>query len=239
MERLDRFAADTDPLVTQLRPVARELAPTARQIELLAPELRGVMDGLLPVAKRAGNLKSLRELLDDDLPPLLERLDPFLRQLNPPLESLRDYRREVTAFLGNVASATNALNRPPEADFEEAHYLRTTSPLGPDILAGFPARLRSNRTNPYVRPGGYTELTKGLESFSTGQCDGGITATLDPSDSGDFPGDLFDRIKLYAYGDELSSDDIPAPRCTKQSTYASLGGSSEELTDYLHIRADP
>jgi virulence factor Mce-like protein len=239
LERLDRFAADTNPLVTQLRPAARELGPTARQLELLAPELRGAMDGLLPVAKRAGNLKSLRQLLDDDLPPLLERLDPFLVQLNPPLESLRDYRREVTAFLANVGSATNAFNRPAEGDFEEVHYLRTTSPLSPDVLAGFPARLKSNRTNPYVQPSGYTELTRGLESFSTGQCSGGITAKLDPSDSGDFPDDLFDRIKLYAYGDVLNSDNVPAPRCTKQSPFGSLGGSSEEFTDYLHIRADP
>ena len=28
LDRLDRFAADTNPLVTQLRPAARELSPT-------------------------------------------------------------------------------------------------------------------------------------------------------------------------------------------------------------------
>jgi hypothetical protein len=191
------------------------------------------------VADRADNLKALRKLLDDDLPPLLTRLDPFLRQLNPPLEATRAYRREITAFLANVPSATNAFNRPNETGGTEVKYLRTTSPLSPEALAGFPARLKPNRTNPYVQPGGYTELTKGLESFSTEQCTGGITAKLDPADAGDFPDDLFDRIKLYAYGDELNSNDIPAPRCVEQDTFASLGGSFEEFTDYLHIRAQP
>lgn len=238
LDRLDTFAADTNPLITRLIPVAEELSPTLEQVEKLSPELRGFLSGLGPVADRANKLKFLRRLLDDDLPPLLERLDPFLLQLNPPLQATQNYRRELTAFLGNTASATNALNRPPEAGNAEVKYLRTTSPLSPEVLAGYPERLKVNRTNPYVQPGGYTELTRGLESFSTGHCSGGITAKLDPADAGDFPDDLFDRIKLYAFGDGLNSDDIPAPRCTEQATFGSLGGSFQEFTDYLHVRAD-
>ena len=39
--RLSRFAEDTDPLVTQLRPAARELSPTLIEPEGLAPDLQG------------------------------------------------------------------------------------------------------------------------------------------------------------------------------------------------------
>ena len=49
LNRLNRFARDTDPLVTQLRPAARELSPTLQQLALLAaramapkPEPEGV-----------------------------------------------------------------------------------------------------------------------------------------------------------------------------------------------------
>ena len=39
--RLSRFAEDTDPLVTQLRPAARELSPTLVSLGAVAPDLRG------------------------------------------------------------------------------------------------------------------------------------------------------------------------------------------------------
>jgi virulence factor Mce-like protein len=240
LDRLDRFAADTDPLVTQLRPAARELGPTMIEVRRLAPSLRDFMIGLLPVAEKAGKLRSLRALLDDSLPPLLARLPSFLEQLIPPIQVVRAYRHEVTALLGNVTAATGASRREAQAGNEIIRYLRTISPLNPQVVAGYPERLRYNRTNPYVQPEGYTELTRGLLSFSTGHCSSGITATLDPADAGDFPDDLFDRIKLYAFDDELSTDDVPTPRCVEQDQFQSLGGAPSELTDYLHVRAqDP
>jgi ABC-type transporter Mla subunit MlaD len=239
LDRLERFADDTDPLVTQLRPAARELSPTLEQVEQLAPELRGFLSGLSPVADRADNLKALRKLLDDDLPPLLTRLDPFLDQLNPPLVAIRAYRREITAFLANTAAATNGFNLSSEAGGEATRYLRTVAPLNPEALAGFPSRLKSNRTIPYVQPGGFTELSQGLESFSTSQCSSGANATIDPADAGAFPEGFFDRLQEFAFAGELSSDDIPAARCDKQDRFESLGGSFTEFTDYLHIRADP
>ena len=192
LTRLDTFAADTNPLVTQLR-----------------------------------------------LPPLLTRLDPFLDQLNPPLIATRAYRREITAFLANTAAATTGFNLSSEAGGEATRYLRTVAPLNPEALAGFPSRLKSNRTIPYVQPGGFTELSQGLESFSTSQCSSGANATIDPADAGAFPEGFFDRLQEFAFAGELSSDDIPAARCDKQDRFESLGGSFTEFTDYLHIRADP
>jgi phospholipid/cholesterol/gamma-HCH transport system substrate-binding protein len=237
--RLEQFAVETDPLITQLRPVARELGPTVVEVERLAPRMERFFDGLLPVTRLAPRgLASLRGLLDDNLPPLLTRLTPFMKELTPVLVALRRYRREVTAFLGNTAAATNAYNSPAESNFAPVRYLRTTAPLHPEELAGYPQRLRINRTNPYVKPGGYRELRRALESFSTGHCANGINARLDPATADQLPGDLFERIREYVFNGELNSNAVPAPRCVAQEPFRSIGGPPRERSSYLHVRPD-
>ena len=90
------------------------------------------------------------------------------------------YRQDVTAFLGNAAAATQARRAAPEANQEAVHYLRTSGPVGPESLAGYPNRLRVNRSNPYIKPGGFLNVASGLEGFETRQCTGGAAATFPP-----------------------------------------------------------
>ena len=52
LRRLDRFSDDTDPLVTQLRPAARELSPTLTGVKALAPDLRGALPRPRPADHR-------------------------------------------------------------------------------------------------------------------------------------------------------------------------------------------
>jgi len=252
LDRLEQFAIDTDPLVQQLRPVARELTPTLIDLGRLAPELKGFFEGLLPAAKASKKgLGALQDLLSDQLPSVLSELDPWLRQVIPIIQVASDYRREITALVANTAAATNGYNRPNEAGNEAVHYLRTTAPLGPEALAAFPNRLTSNRTNPYTAPGGYLNLPSGLESFETRHCSAGLTALLDPNSpndpdfnarfNGDVPlaQDFFDRLRLFAFNDELSSANLPAPPCNQQGAFTSIGGSSPELSQFLHVFAQP
>jgi phospholipid/cholesterol/gamma-HCH transport system substrate-binding protein len=251
LSRLERFAADTDPLVRQLRPVARELGPTVSELGDLSTELEPFFVGLRRVASRApAGLAAVRRLLDRNLPPLLDRVETFLPQLNAILEGVRLYRREVTAFLANVAAATQGgLERDPVTG-DRIRVLRTIAPLGPEMLAAYPNRLRVNRTNPYMAPGGYADLRSGLRSFETRQCANGIRATLDPATPDD-PAfrsrvdgdpeeaeDLFERIQLFAFGDGLDSDGIPAPPCVEQPPFRSIG-APRERSDYLHVRPLP
>lgn len=244
LARLQRFAADTNPLVTQLRPAARELSPTFTDLGALAPDLERFLRGFGGTidAGRAG-LPALQRLLRDDLRPLLARIDPYFAEINSILAVVRLYRREVTAFLGNVAAATNGrLNE--GAIF---NHLRTAAVLGPQSLAAYPDRLRSDRANPYLKPGAYSQIGSGLPSFETRQCTGGgIQALLDPADAGAFPGDLFDRLQLFAFGDgpdpdsspETDTDEISVPPCTQQSDYDSIGENPEQ-SQYLHVRPQP
>jgi phospholipid/cholesterol/gamma-HCH transport system substrate-binding protein len=256
LARLERFATDTNPLITQLRPAARELSPTLVDVGRLAPELRDFFIGFRKAANRANpGFPALRALLDDDLPPFLADLDPFLRNLTPLVQVVRMYRQDVTAFLGNVAAATQASRASPEANGEAVRYLRTSAPLGPESLAAYPNRLRTNRSNPYLKPGGYNNLAGGLESFETRHCASGITATFPPQAAtvadpvfanwvglpvgDDGLVDFYDRLRDFTFTGQLSTANVPAPPCRKQADYRSIGGAFPEFTDYLHVRPLP
>jgi phospholipid/cholesterol/gamma-HCH transport system substrate-binding protein len=257
LTRLEEFAIDTDPLVQQLRPAARELSPTLVDLGRLSPELEGFFNGLLPAARAAKKgLGALQEVLRDQLPSVLSELDPWMRNVIPIVQVVHDYRREVTALVANTAAATNGFNRAQEAGNETIRYLRTTAPLGPEALAAYPNRLKVSRTNPYVAPGGYLNLAETLEGFETRQCSSaGLTALLDntapmdPDFYSRFSGsaaeqqaqaqDFFDRLKRFAFNDQNSSDELPAPPCKKQGAYTSIGGAFPEFSEFLHVYAQP
>ena len=261
LERVDAFAANTDPLVQRLRPAIRELSPTLIDVGRLAPELQGFFVGLRPVIAAApSGFPALRKFLRLDLPPLLRRLQPFLRDLDPLLQSLAINRHEIAAFLGNAAAATNGVNNAPETNGRSIRYLRTAVPLGPDSLAAYPRRLSYNRVNPYMKPLGSLDLARPgyLRSFETRQCSSGINAVLrdwaelTPAEQANFAGslkgpitgnppqpgfaeDLYNRLKKFAFRDERNASDLPQPPCVAQGPYAPLGQPNRPPTKYPHV----
>jgi phospholipid/cholesterol/gamma-HCH transport system substrate-binding protein len=256
LERLEEFAVETDPLIQQLRPVAAELTPTLIDLGALSPELEGFFAGLLPAALASPKgFGALQDVLSDQLPPTLSRLDPWMADVIPIVQSIYDYRREVTALVANTAAATNGFNRAPEAGNNTVRYLRTTNPLNAEALAAYPDRLTVNRTNPYVAPGGYLNLSSALESFTTSHCANGLTAVLDPNSPNDpdfysrFDGanaaeqqaaaaDFFNRLRDFAMNGENSTANLPAPPCIQQGPFQSIG-QPQELSQYLHVNPQP
>ena len=247
--RLEQFARDSDPVVTALRPGARELAPTARERGELSPVLESFFVGL-PAAIDAApaGMRATRRLLDDDLPPLLGRLDGWLGPVNAILEVVRRYRREVTS-LANLAAATNGVFFDLDAG-DTVHYLRTLSPITPEAVAAYSRRLEVGRTNPYVKPGGFLDVLSGMKSFETRHCGSGVEAFLNPASAtdpdflartdGDVPEgqQFFDRIELFGFNNVLGTDQIDAMACDKQSPYRSVG-TPQETSDYLRVRDLP
>ena len=257
LNRLDRFAANTNPLITQLRPAARNLAPVLKDTGHLAPILRDFLIGLKPVIRAAPTqFPALRKFLLEDLPPFLGRLGPFSQELDPLLQAVGLYKHELAAFFGNAAAATNAVQLSPETGNSTVKLLRTGVPLGPDSLSAYPKRLLVNRPNPYVKPGGNIDVKSGLRSFETRQCSTGINAilrdwtALTPAEQSTFTTstgsataadaeDLYNRIKLYAFVNQTNSNTLPAPPCTAQGTYAPLGQTGQPATKYLHVFSHP
>ncbi|MGH2966443.1 MAG: MlaD family protein [Solirubrobacterales bacterium] len=263
LDRLNSFAANTDPLVRQLQPAAKQLSPTLIAAGKAAPDLQRFFQGLRGTidASHAG-FPALRRLLADDFTPLLARLgggsDPFLAEFNPIVDVLHQYRHEITAFLANSAAATRYVQPAPEANGENVALLRTTSPLGPESLASFANRLTSNRANPYIKPGGYNNLKHGLETFANTPCGAGINATLPPtsqvandpafnSRTGPTPlspsrivnaTDFYNRLKEYAFSGKQSTTTLPAPPCVKQGNFQSIGRSPQSHP-YLQTRREP
>ena len=233
--------------MTQLRPAARELSPTLIALGESAPGLERFFDGLGPVIKSSKKgIPSIVRLLDDDLPPLLGAVNPFLRDFISILEVVRQYRHEITAFLGNATAATQAQLNLLTGGSER--YLRAEPQLNPETAAAYPNRLRSNRANPYLHPLGYEALSSHLPVFDPRPCTAGIDATLDPADAADpdLPANIvetqppfFERYRQYAFAGELSASQTPAPPCEQQGPFTSIGEPPREETDYLHVRQQP
>lgn len=243
--RLKGFAVNAAPLFRQLVPAAEQLSPTLIAFSRLSPQAKGFFEGLETVIDRAPTgFSATRKFLRDDFPVLLRAVDPFLRNVNPLLTGLGLYKHEVTATLGNLTAATNAVHLSSQG--EQIHYLRLLGPFGPESLATYPNRTTTNRNSAYSQPLSSKNLAKGgLLSFDTRQCSSGITATLDsntPNESafnqrtnGDVKQatDFFNRLKHYAYAEQTNSATIPAPGCSSQAPFKPIYGNGPPTT-YQH-----
>ena len=129
------------------------------------------------------------------------------------------YKHEITAFLGNAAAATQYSGIRGSRRRRSVKILRTTSPLNPESLASFDQRLTLQPREPLLQAARLQPGSRsGLESFANTPCGAGITATLPPraqvASDPNFqlyttptpypafpdPGNLYDRIKSYAFG---------------------------------------
>jgi phospholipid/cholesterol/gamma-HCH transport system substrate-binding protein len=147
--RLERFAADTRPLVRDLRPPARELGPTMRATRALAPDLLRLFRRLprvvdasrtgLPAAN--GVLRAAR--------PLLGSLGSLLGELNPILDFAAINQYLVSDFLTLAAVATADRTTAGLAN-GSSHHLRTVGPVGLESAGIYPERLPTNRGNSYL-----------------------------------------------------------------------------------------
>ena len=234
VERTTEFAKDTDPLVSQLRPAARELSPTLISLAGLAPDLKAFfrdLNPLIDVSKKG--LPALERFLDETRP-LLNQIDPFLRQLNPILTYLGRYKHEITAFFANDVAATQA-TQTPAGTTTPIHYLRTSNPINPENLAAYPYRLSTNRSNPYFEPEGYRKIKTGLEVFGEYLCTENAVVPLTPLASELLPQELLDQVKQFAYGGQTQLN--IAPPCKPQTPLGPRTTGTPGV--YPHVEAAP
>jgi len=223
LRALDAYAANSNPVITQLRPAARQLSPTLQDLARLAPQLQGLFTGLGPLitASKTG-LPALDTFLDRSRPALAE-LDQPLRQLTPALRFLGLYKKDLVAFFANSAAATEGTGTSADGT-TPLHYTRIETPVSPESLAVYPHRLGGSRPNPYLAPGGALLLgsQKHMDVFDTRACgaanpppfanlpDPQIAATLD------------DLMRQYFWSAGTAANHYMdgkylAPPCTKQA----------------------
>jgi virulence factor Mce-like protein len=232
--RATAFAKDTDPLIDQLRPAARQISPALQGLDELSPDLRDFFKSLGPFVKVARTgLPATSEVLDNTRP-ILRRLDPFLRNLTPIVDYLGLYKREIAAFLANDSAATQNTFQPLNKEVPGAlstsngnlHVLRVSNPMNPEVMAGFPTRLSTNRSNPYTEPGAYDRLGQGrpLPVFGSYLC----TATPVPPAPAAvlpyWPQSLVDRVNEFVYGGTHNRG--AAPPCEAQAPLGERIGQS-------------
>jgi phospholipid/cholesterol/gamma-HCH transport system substrate-binding protein len=180
IDRVNRFAIDTKPLIDELRPAAKQLSPALEQAVVFAPELRDLMFELAPLTKasRAG-VPAFEQFLDDSIP-WLTRLKPYLGNVVPVIDYINDYRREIAAFFANSTATSQAVQQ-NIAGNKVLHYLRISNPVNPEVLTSYQHRLSSNRANPYSAPGTYNELLSSLPVFGGYVCTSTPQPTIGPT----------------------------------------------------------
>ncbi len=215
--RVDRFSATAKPLVDELRPAARQLSPALRAVAAVAPPLRTALVYLGPAvtASRKG-IPAIERFLHQS-EPLLARLTPYLGGVVPVLDYLNVYRRELAAFFANGTASTEATAE-NIAQNKLLHYLRVSNPVNPESLTAYSHRPYSNRSDPYMQPGGYSLLRSGLEVFGSYLCTDRALPTLSSS----IPSSLAAVLKSVYY-----TADPDGPSCRAQ---APLGETIERLT---------
>jgi virulence factor Mce-like protein len=233
LNRLDRFTREVNPIITELRPVARQLSPTVQAAGRLAPSFRDFFVNLGPLitAARPG-LPAFRKFLNDARP-ALGQLDPFTRSLNPFLGYIADFLPELDGFVGNIVAATQATE--PRGD-NLIHYLRTAAMFSPEGLALYPQRLATNRPNPYRFPGQVNELRTGMPVFEDRQCASGPRPVPDfPQNFAEIVGgvspDAAQLLLQFAFRNDPSN--VPASACRAQGATPGYG------TDFPHVVAEP
>jgi phospholipid/cholesterol/gamma-HCH transport system substrate-binding protein len=227
VNRTARFAQTTKPLIDEFRPAAVQLSPALQGTVALAPELRDLMVDLGPLTPAAqAGVPALERFLNQSVP-WLARLKPYLGGVVPIVDYINTYRREVAAFFANSTASTQATGA-NLAQTTTLHYVRISNPINPEDLTSYQHRLESNRGNPYMVPGGYSQLVNGLSVFNPSLC----TNNAQPTIGSSIPASLSAILQNAYYTNQPGG-----PPCKAQSP---LGlQTTGQAQDYPHLTPIP
>ena len=237
-KRLAEFAQNTNPLITQLRPAARELSPT-----LMIADRARAGPQRLPARRRAARRRrqegpaGARELHSTRCARCLPRSSPFARSLNPTLQEIGLHDRDVVSFIANAGMATQAV---PAAS-TGPHYLRLDQP----VQLGEPGRCTpagSAPTGPIRTSRQAATTTSPRASSPSRRASAAVgnpalapLSTLDPSLVAILPSDLYSIITKYAFGGADRAD-AGAP---VRAAGAAAVDRGQERVDAVPPRAAP
>ncbi len=227
LPKITALADKANPTVVRMQQVATELTPAFQAIEELSPDLARFMTRLDPVITASAQGLPAFDRILDQFPPLLEDFGPFTRSINPLLRYLGEHKNDITAFFGNVTSATNAREGFASPRGGNAHFLRAGVSISPQSLSFQGRPFGQNRNNPYMEPGGMKNLATGLRTLTPQSCGNGDPA---PPTESTIAGQV-ELLQTYAF--KGGGRDVPRPPCVAQ------GPRSGYNTIFPQLTADP
>jgi virulence factor Mce-like protein len=232
LNRTARFATATKPLIDELHPAAVRLTPALRTLVTVAPELKTLVQDVGPLSRAARTgLPALQRFLTESVP-FLARLKPYLGNLVPVFDYINTYRRELAAFFANSTATTEGTLG--AAYGGNQHYLRVANVVNPEVLTPYPQRPETNRSNPYMAPGAYTRLQKGLQVFGGYLCTSHALPGLSPSLSQSTTSvtgtvlTIAQLLERYYF-----TSDPSGPSCSAQSSLGALTTGSTQAFPHL------
>ena len=241
LRALTAFARNADPLVTDLRPVARELAPTLQATQRLAPDLRRLFEALGPLIDASKDGLPAVSAVLGEVEPLLGQLDPWLREVNPALTGLGLFKNELNAFFANVVAVSQAVNVPDGNTERRLHYLRGGPAINPGALAPYPIRIGSNRSNPYPYPGAAFSVPnqRVFEPRGCGRGDPALTTDAYPALLPGRPQGPDRRVRIRRPAGRRRPRPALHPAARLPEPRQHLRGADERLPARLPRRAEP
>ncbi len=266
-ERLGEVSEIGTPVMRKMVPVARQVKPLADATLKLDPQLIRLYTSLKPVIRKAPKaFPSLRGFLDDEAPKLLARLPDYLNELDPLLQTVDYYKKELAAFLGNASTALNARATYP-TNPDGVRYIRAGVTLGPETATAYDTRLSSNRSNPYPMAGSNLDFAgAGLQVFDDSNCTGGgfnatmpPWAALTPVQQAQYADNLryvpdsitpteveeqYNNVLQFAFSQDdptlgSDTDSVPAPACIQQPLSDPIGDPSKPPQQYQQVFRQP
>jgi phospholipid/cholesterol/gamma-HCH transport system substrate-binding protein len=156
VRRLEAFARNTDPLVSDLRQPARDLAPTLRDLGALSPDLESLFHHIHPLVRASETGVPAATRFLRGARPVLDATHVFMPELNPILSYLSFAQTQVAQFItvGGAALAGNGEGGYQRASGTE-HYLPQIAIIDGRSLGRRTSRPVWDRGNTYVAPNGY------------------------------------------------------------------------------------
>jgi phospholipid/cholesterol/gamma-HCH transport system substrate-binding protein len=182
LDRLERFAINTRPLVIDLKPVADQLGPTVRDLGALSPDLESFFRRLPPVIRDSNvDLPAAAEFLRGARP-VLGGLHVFLTQLNPIISYLNFDQFRFAHFLAAAAFALH-YKAAPQTGGVPGYALGQLGIVNGESIMLRRTRPTNERGNAYLAPNAYNRaVTLGaIESFDCKPSGGQVK---NPSDNG-------------------------------------------------------
>src|SRR5271154_6066611 len=231
LKTLDAFAVVSNPYLDEVKPVERQLTHLLQTAKPFAPQFNNFLTAVGPLTAAAKRGLPESAKVFNLTVPVLENLRPVLHNLDPFLQSLGEYVPELQSFFANLTAATEAHggNASTGGQGPTEHYLRSMLAFSPESLAVYPARVGTDRANPYVLPGrAFNSLGNGgLKVFSNSACANTAPAVTGPPNEA-VPQSLIELILQFKIANPPNTpNDVAAPACNQQGLFTFNGKTSQ------------